>query len=143
MNKWFASARDLSDSESSESSEDEKKLTQQQQMAAAAGKKAVPAKRNYMKGFEESSESEEEQRVVKSGTDKKLAVINNVVKDINNHLKINDFSSLMGDFERFCSEIEKDQITGQEIIYTKGNEGILPIHLLRVLVKIEDAINET
>jgi len=69
MNKWFASARDLSDSESEDSSEDEKKPTQTQTQAAAT-KKAVPARRNYMKNFEESSESEEENRVVKTKEDK-------------------------------------------------------------------------
>lgn len=62
-----------------------------------------------MKGFDESSESEEEQRVVKTQKDKKLESINAVIKDVNNHIKINDFSSLMGDFEKFCEEIERDQ----------------------------------
>jgi hypothetical protein len=60
MNKWFASARDLSDSESSDSSEDEKKTTQTQQATVAGKKPIVAPKRNYMKNFDESSESEDE-----------------------------------------------------------------------------------
>lgn len=108
MNKWFASARDLSDSESSESSEDEKKTVQTQQTAAAVKKPAVAQKRNYMKNFEDSSESEEESRTVVSKMDKQLESINATIKDINNHIKINDFSALMHDFEKFCEEIDKD-----------------------------------
>lgn len=96
-----------------------------------------------MKGFDDSSESEEEQRVVKTQKDKKLESLNAVIKDVNNHIKINDFSSLVTDFERFCEEIERDQATGQGIIYELGKDGILPIQYLRVLVKIEDAINDT
>jgi translation initiation factor 3 subunit C len=125
MNKWFASARDLSDSESSESSdEDTKKTVTQQQPTAAAGKKA-PAKRNYMKGFEDSEESEDEQRVVKTGRDKKLDHLNGMIKDINNHLKINDFSSLMNDFEKFTEEIERDPGHADSVIYIPGTDNEL------------------
>jgi hypothetical protein len=60
MNKWFASARDLSDSESSDSSEDEKKPTQQTQQAAVKKPGGIGARKNYRKGYEESSESEDE-----------------------------------------------------------------------------------
>jgi len=60
MNKWFASARDLSDSESSDSSEDEKKPTPLQVAQAAAKKATAQPRKNYMKAFEESSESEDE-----------------------------------------------------------------------------------
>ena len=142
MNKWFASARDLSDSESEDSSEDEKKPTQTQTQAAAT-KKAVPARRNYMKNFEESSESEEENRVVKTKEDKQQESLNALIKDINNHLRINDFSMLMTDFDKFCEEIEKDEDQNRGLIYTKGADGVLPLNLLRLLVKIENAITET
>lgn len=104
MNKWFASARDLSDSESSSSSDDEKKPTQTQHIAAVGSKKPIATaakKANYMRNFEDSEESEEEQRTVVSKTDKQLESVNAVIKDINNHLKISDFSALMQDFEKF------------------------------------------
>ena len=66
-----------------------------------------------------------------------------MIKDINNHLRINDFSQLMTDFDKFCEEIEKDEDQNRGIIYTKGNDGVLPLNLLRLLVKIENAITET
>lgn len=59
MNKWFASARDLSDSESSSSSEDERKPTQQQTTQAAT-KKGPQGRKAYMKGYALSSDSEDE-----------------------------------------------------------------------------------
>lgn len=93
-----------------------------------------------MKGFDDSEESEEEQRVVKTQKDKKLETFNNVIKDVNNHLKINDFSSLMTDFEKFCEELEKDQAGAQHFIFLENGE--LPLQYLRILVKIEDAITE-
>jgi len=72
-----------------------------------------------------------------------MEVINQVIKDVNNHIKISDFSSLMTDFERFTEELQKDQDMNAGNIYEKGGkEGVLPIQYLRVLVKIEDAINE-
>jgi len=81
-----------------------------------------------MKGFEESSESEDEQRVVKTQKDKKLETINAIIKDINNHIKINDFSSLMTDFEKFTEEIHRDFDNNAGIIYDKTDkEGVLPI----------------
>jgi hypothetical protein len=60
MNKWFASARDLSDSESSDSSEDEKKPTTQAQATAVKKPTGIAPRKNYKKGYEESSESEDE-----------------------------------------------------------------------------------
>lgn len=106
MNKWFASARDLSDSESSNSSDEEAKPTVQTTAAQVAGKKpGVQPRKQYMKGFEESSESEDEQRTVKTQKDKKLETINGIIKDVNNHIKINDFNSLMTDFEKFTEEL--------------------------------------
>lgn len=97
-----------------------------------------------MKGYDdEQSDGEEKQRVVKTAKDKKLETLNNVMKDVANHLKINDFTSLMSDFEKFTEELQRDQDTNQGLIYPKGADGVLPLAYLRVLVKIEDAINDT
>jgi translation initiation factor 3 subunit C len=145
MNKWFASARDISDSEDSESSDEDQQKKQTQQQAQPQAKKTgiAPQKKNYMKNFEESSESEEEQRVVKTQKDKKLEIFNAIKKEINNHVKINDFSSLMTDFERFCEDIERDQASHASVIFESSKDGVLPISVLRIFVKIEDAINDT
>lgn len=49
----------------------------------------------------------------------------------------------MQDYEKFCEEIEKDLNQNRGIIFEAGNDGVLPIHLLRLLVKIENAITDT
>lgn len=96
-----------------------------------------------MKGFDESSESEEDIRTIKTQKDKKLETINAIIKDINNHIKINDFSSLMTDFEKYTEELQRDFDNNAGIIYNKNDkEGVLPIQYLRILVKIEDAMND-
>lgn len=95
-----------------------------------------------MKNYEDSSESEEEQRVVKTQKDKKLENFNAIKKDINNHVKINDFSSLMTDFERYCEEIERD-INGVQLLFNGAKDNVLPVNVVRIFVKIEDAINDT
>jgi hypothetical protein len=148
MSKWFASARDFSDSESSDSSDEEKpqqQTTTTTTTAAAGAKKpgaAAQVRRNYMKGFEDSSESEEEQRVVKTTQDKKREVLDAILADLRNHLKINDFGSIMQDFEKLSEEVDKSANHGG-VIFEKGKDQVLPNYIVRAFVKIEDAIAET
>ena len=142
MNKWFASARDISDSESSDSSEEEKKQTPQQIQNAA--RKAAPQQKraNYMRNLEGSSDEEEEARVVKTDKSKKLDIFAELKKDIYNHIKNNDFNLLTTDFEKFSEEIERDQQRPESYIFEKGKDGVLPLSVLRILVKLEDSITE-
>lgn len=72
-----------------------------------------------MKGFEDSSESEEEQRVVKTTQDKKRQALDAILSELKNHLKINDFGSIMQDFEKLTEEIDKSVKTGG-VIFEKG-----------------------
>jgi hypothetical protein len=71
MSKWFASAQEISESESSDSSDEEKKPTIQQVSKAApvksTGGAASQARNKFIQKFGDSSESEEETRVVKTG----------------------------------------------------------------------------
>ncbi len=49
----------------------------------------------------------------------------------------------MTDFERYTEELQKDFDNNAGIIYNKNDkEGVLPIQYLRILVKIEDAMND-
>lgn len=148
MSKWFAKAQDLSDSDSSESSEEE---TQKKPTVAASGaSKKAPVgvsatsqatRQKFMKNFEDSSESEEEQRVVKTGSDKKKEALNAMFAEIKNHLKINDFGALMTDFERLSEEIERSvNGAGGAIDLLAGD--VLPNNVIRQFAKIEDAILE-
>jgi hypothetical protein len=95
-----------------------------------------------MKNFGDSSESEEEVRVVKTGQDKKREALNQLLSDLKNHLKINDFGSIMTDFEKLTDEIEKSSSgVGGAVEFEAGDK--LPNSVIRAFVKIEDCIIET
>lgn len=94
-----------------------------------------------MKNFEDSSESEEEQRVMKTGQDKKREALTNMFSDLKNHLKINDFGQILADFEKISEEIDKS-VSGMGAITLEAGD-VLPREVVRALVKIEDSINET
>ncbi len=144
MSKWFTSAQDLSDSESSDSSDEEKKVSTQQTSQAAkktTGATATQAKSKF-KNFEDSSESEDEQRIVKTGSDKKKEALNQLMADLKNHIKINDFGQIMTDFERLTEEIDKAANGGDTAIALLPGD-VLPNYVIRALIKIEDCINDT
>ena len=135
MSKFFAKASELSESESESSSEDERPV---QQAKEAVKKPVAPVKKTYMRNFEDSEESEEEQRVVKTQKDKRLESMNAILKDLNNHIKINDFGALQTDFDKVTEEITRSS----HMIFEGQKDEILPTYLVRTFAKIEDAINE-
>jgi translation initiation factor 3 subunit C len=138
MSKWFQRPSD-SESEESESSEDEKQQVPQQTAAAATKKAAAPqGRKQYMKGFDDSSESEEDTRVVKTTKDKKAEVINNIIKDLKNRLKINDYGQIMEDFDKLTEEIERSG----SLVFESGNDDILPLYIKRIFAHIENSIND-
>lgn len=62
-----------------------------------------------------SSESEEEKRVVRSAKDKRADELRVILRQLNNHKKIKDFSALLSDFEELLKIYEKGK---------KADEGI-------------------
>lgn len=134
MSKWFQ--KPDSESSESESSEDEKPTVQQ---TAATKKGGAPqGRKQYMKGFDDSSESEEENRVVKTGKDKKVDTMNAVIKDLKNHLKINDFGTIIEDFDKLTEEITRSG----SIIFESKDDEILPLYIVRAFAHIENSIND-
>lgn len=124
MSKFFVAAQDLSsDSETSSSSEEEQ---------VEEVKKVTAIKPQKKKKFQESSDESEEERTIKSGSAKMVASFNAVVKNIKNHLKNNDYSSLMDDFDKFIEEIVKlERVVGE-----KDAEPIV----MRNLARFEESI---
>lgn len=161
MSKWFASAQDLSSSEASDSSDDGQRTVVSQAASvtttitsqsvrkglSTAGPVAgtviaAGTRSKFMKNFEDSSDSEEEQRVVKTGQDKKREALKELISGLKNHLKINDFGSIMQDFERLSEEVDKSLNShGGAVTLEAGDT--LPLMILRAFIKIEDCINET
>jgi hypothetical protein len=65
-----------------------------------------------------------------------------MLADLKNHLKINDFGSLLTDFEKLSEEVDKS-LAGNVALIDIEKGDILPNVVIRAFVKIEDAINET
>lgn len=84
--------------------------------------------------FESSSESEEEHRTIKTMKDKRIDAFRQVLKEIRNHAKINDFSKLTDDFGELNKELEKSK----QLVEQEG----IPKLYFKGLVLIEDCINE-
>jgi len=80
--------------------------------------------------------------VVKTGQDKRREALTQMMADLKNHLKINDFGSLLSDFERLSEEVDKS-LNGNAALIDLEKGDILPNVVARAFVKIEDAINES
>ena len=79
---------------------------------------------------------------MKTGQDKRKDAIDSLFSDLKNHLKINDFGSILTDFERISEEVEKS-VSGAGGVFEIAANEVLPITVIRAYVKIEDCINET
>lgn len=80
--------------------------------------------------------------MVKTGQDKRREALTQMMADLKNHLKINDFGSLLSDFERLSEEVDKS-LNGNAALIDLEKGDILPNVVARAFVKIEDAINES
>ena len=65
-------------------------------------------------------------------------MFDNLIKDLKNHLKINDFTQIITDFEKICDEIK----SSGNILFAQEADGVLPVYLLRVFANIDTAIND-
>ena len=74
---------------------------------------------------------------MKTTKDKKLDAMKAIIKDLKNHIKINDFGSIMEDFDKFTEEIHRSG----NMIFEGGNEDILPLYITRTFAHIENSIN--
>mmetsp|Transcript_15165 Transcript_15165/g.14754 ORF Transcript_15165/g.14754 Transcript_15165/m.14754 type:complete len:291 (-) Transcript_15165:2106-2978(-) len=98
--------------------------------------KEVDEKKRLKQAFDSGEESEEEQRVVRTQKDKKQELFDKIVRDLKNHLKISDFSSILSDFEKITEEIQNSS----QVLFEAGSEE-LPLFILRNLAHIDNSIN--
>lgn len=85
--------------------------------------------------IESSSGSEEEEhRVVRTMKDKRIDAFKAVIKEINNHIKINDFSALIDDFGNLNKELDKSK----QLVEKEG----IPKLYYKGLALLEDAVND-
>lgn len=56
-----------------------------------------------------------------------MEVVKSILKDLNNHLKINDFVSISSDFDKLTEEVGK----AKSVVFEEGKEDILPTFIRR------------
>ena len=120
MSKWFAANSDSDSSSSSSDSEDERGA--QQQPSA----------------FLMSDDEEETKRVVRSAREKRYEALNQIIKNIRNSKKIKDFTKMESGFIELTKAYEK-----AKPVVEKEENGVTPRFFIRILVELEDIINET
>jgi translation initiation factor 3 subunit C len=80
------------------------------------------------------SDSEEEVRVVRSAKDKAFEAMEKSCGAIKNYIKINDWSSILSEFDALAKSIEKSK----NVISNSG----YPKFYLRTMIQLEDFMNE-
>lgn len=118
MSRFFATGG--SDSESESSSEEEQIIH-----------RPAPAT------FTFSDDEEEIKRVVRSTKEKRYEELSNIIKNIKNHRKIKDMSSILTSFEDLTRAYSKALP-----VIMKEEAGITPRFIIRAFVELEDFINE-
>eukprot|EP00933_Yihiella_yeosuensis_P062556 TRINITY_DN6553_c0_g1_i1.p1 TRINITY_DN6553_c0_g1~~TRINITY_DN6553_c0_g1_i1.p1 ORF type:complete len:1003 (+),score=295.30 TRINITY_DN6553_c0_g1_i1:123-3011(+) len=124
---WGGESSSESDSDSS-SSEDEKPT-----VAAAA------APRKQMARWAEESSSDEEvekKRTVLSSSDKRFELMNAKLKELKNHVKIDDFASIITDYEALLKMLEKLKTAVAE-------DGGPPAQFVKAISDLEDYVEKT
>ncbi|XP_065166678.1 LOW QUALITY PROTEIN: eukaryotic translation initiation factor 3 subunit C-like [Atheta coriaria] len=84
-----------------------------------------------------SDDDEEVKRVVRSTKEKRFEELTNIIKQIRNHKKIKDMSSMLTSFE----DLQKAYVKATPVIVKEEN-GQTPRFYTRCLVELEDFINE-
>jgi translation initiation factor 3 subunit C len=123
---WGGESSSSSDSDSSDSDDE------QQAPAASA-----PA-RGKMRWAEESSSEEEveKKRVVRSHTDKRYDQLVERIKQMSNHLKIDDFASLISDYEAIVKMLDKLKVIVEQ-------DGGPPGQFVKAICSLEDYVDKT
>jgi len=127
MSRFFASGN--SDSDESSSEDEEEKSSEEEEaeeVAPAAAAKPTLGKgaAAFMKGDDDSDSDDDKKRVVKSNRDKKWEQMQDMVNDLKNHVKINDWLAISDDFEKLNKLLAKSSMIvakeGVPAFYFKG-----------------------
>ena len=88
--------------------------------------------------FQMSDDEEETKRVVRSAREKRYENLNNIIHNIRNSKKIKDFTKMESGFLDLMKAYEK-----AKSVVEKEENGVTPRFFVRILVELEDLINET
>ena len=85
-----------------------------------------------------SDDEEETKRVVRSAREKRYEALNQIIKNIRNSKKIKDFTKMETGFVDLTKAYEK-----AKPVIEKEENGVTPRFFIRILVELEEVINET
>ena len=85
-----------------------------------------------------SDDEEETKRIVRSAREKRYEALNNLIHSIRNSKKIKDFNKMETHFVDLCKAYEK-----AKPVIEKEEKGVTPRFYIRILVELDDLINET
>ena len=85
-----------------------------------------------------SDDEEETKRVVRSAREKRYEALNGIIHNIRNSKKIKDFTKMESGFLELMKAYEK-----AKSVVEKEENGVTPRFFVRILVELEDLINET
>ena len=85
-----------------------------------------------------SDDEEDAKRVVRSAKDKRYEALNGIIKNIRNSKKIKDFNKM----ETLFLDLVKAYDKARPVV-AKEENGITPRFFVRILVEMEDMLNET
>ncbi|XP_059474557.1 eukaryotic translation initiation factor 3 subunit C-like isoform X3 [Neocloeon triangulifer] len=89
------------------------------------------------KKFKFDGEEEAAKRVVRSTKEKRYEELTNLIKQIRNHKKIKDMSSMLSSFEELTRAYQKALP-----VVTKEENGVTPRFYVRILAELDAFINE-
>merc|ERR1719515_273078 len=122
MSRFFAAASDSDSTSSSSDSEDER-----EQFTGPSGP-----------SFMISDDEEDTKRIVRSAKEKRYEALYTIIKTIRNSKKIKDFNKMLTSYEELLKAFDK-----AKPVIAKEEGGVTPRFFLRILVEMEDLINET
>lgn len=124
QSKFWAAGVESSESEYSSESDDQEQEQQQKKVVAPSSRWAAA----------ESSSSDDEGRVVKSLKDRRWGAMREVIRQMENHMKILDFAELGKDYETLLKSYHK----AQQVVEQEG----VPNFFVRALVALEAFVEE-
>ena len=87
--------------------------------------------------FQLSDDEEDIKRVVRSAREKRYEDLNKIIKNIRNSKKIKDFTKMESGFLELVKAYEK-----AKPVVEKEENGVTPRFFVRVLVELEEVVNE-
>merc|ERR1712128_281589 len=85
-----------------------------------------------------SDDEGDDKRVVRSAKEKRYEALYTIIKSIRNSKKIKDFNKMLTSYEDLLKAFDK-----AKPVIAKEEGGVTPRFFIRILVEMEDLINET